>query len=134
MGVLHHKRTSKTIAKNPIARAVARNNLAAAVTKQKIRLYMMEDGEPCADDMEVIGKTLAVVGYASELDEKIGGDDLRVRVLRGGLSACKQLMIADKWDSAQVRAIDVALDAAMELNAKVNSDCINKAVHDLGVL
>lgn len=127
----YHMRVSKQVAMNPIARAVARKKLASAALNQKIRLYLMEDGEPCASEMEVIGKTLAVVGYASELDPKIGGEDVRVRVLRGGLSACKQLMIADKWDSGQVVSIDKALDAALELNEKVGSNFVNKAFHAL---
>lgn len=131
MGKLYHKKTSRVVGSNPVARAVARDHLAASVTDMKIRLYLMVDGEACAEGMEAIGQTLAVIGYASELDPKIGAENVSVRVLRGGLSACQQLMLANKWDSAQARAIDVALDAAMELNMKVSSALISKAASKL---
>lgn len=130
---MHHKKKGRVVTSNPITRAVARKNLAAAATSMKIRLYLMVDGEACVDEMEAIGQTLAVVGYASELDPKIGREDTRVRVLRGGLSACKQLMISNRWDSAQTRAIDVALDAALDLNAKVGTVFIAQAVHELAL-
>lgn len=126
------RKVSKRVAMNPIARAAARKQLASAVTDQKIRLYMMEKGEKCADVMEAIGKTLAVVGYASELDPKLSGEDPRVRVLRGGLSACQQMLLADSWDPVQARSIDMALDAAMDLNMKVGGEFVNEAIHALG--
>ncbi len=129
--MLYHRRVSKQVANNPIARAVAHKKLAEAILDQKIKLYIMEAGEECADVMEGIGMTLAVIGYASEIDPAIGGDSPVVRVLRGGLSACQQMIHRDFWDIRQAPAIEVALDAAESLNRRVKSEYVNVAYNKL---
>jgi hypothetical protein len=122
---------AKDYALNPIARAVAREKLRRAILDQKIKVYLMEDDEDCAEFCEGIGLTLAVIGYASELDPKIDQHDSTLKVLRGGLSACQQMLTTGKWKKINAVAIDVALDAAMVLNRDVKADYINTAWHNL---
>jgi hypothetical protein len=114
-------------AKNPIARAVARKKLSNGLLTFKLWMYLREKDEPCADRLDDIGLMLATLGVASELDPKVGGDDRRVRILRGGLSACQQLMLTDKWDPTQTVAIDRAVECAEELNKVVGSQYIAQA-------
>jgi hypothetical protein len=70
---------------------------------------------------------LATLGVASELDPKIGGEDTRVRILRGGLSACQQLLIKDKWDITQTVPIERAIECGEELNRIVSTQYIAQA-------
>ena len=114
-------------AKNPIARAVARKKLSDAMLTFKLWMYTRSDGDPCADRLDDISLMLATLGVAAELDPNIGGDDARVRVLRGGLSACQQLLISDKWDTAQTVAIDRAVECGEELNRIVGTQYIAQA-------
>ena len=121
------KYVNKNTALNPVARAVAQKKLANDLTTRKIRLYMMQDGEPCADLLEGLALMLATIGVASELDPDIGGDDVGVRILRGGMSACQALLKTDKWDSLQAVPIERALDEAQLLNKRVHPVYIARA-------
>ena len=98
----HRKVSNRNVANNPVARAIAKQALSKALRDQKIKLYMMDDGESCADICEGIGMTLGVIGYASELAGL--GDTPENKILRGGLSACTQLLKADKWDKTHTVA------------------------------
>ena len=118
---------NKNTAMNPVARAVAQKKLADDLTTRKIKLYMMQDGEPCADLLENLALMLATIGVASELDPDVGGDDVGVRILRGGMSACQALIKTDKWDSMQAVPIERALDEAQLLNKRVHPVYIAQA-------
>lgn len=124
---MYHKRTTKNNATNPVARAIARKKLNDALVVHKIKLYMLADGESCAQFLMDLATTLAVVGMASELDPSVGADTPQVRVLLGGLSACNQLIERDKWDSNQAVAIETALDNAELLNKRVGAVYITRA-------
>jgi len=121
------KYVNRNTAMNPVARAVAQKKLADDLTTRKIKLYMMQDGEPCADLLENLALMLATIGVASELDPDIGGDDVGVRILRGGMSACQALIKTDKWDSLQAVPIERALDEAQLLNKRVHPVYIARA-------
>jgi hypothetical protein len=121
------KYVSKNTALNPVARAMAQKKLADDLTTRKIRLYMMQDGEPCAAPLEELALMLATIGVASEMDPDIGGEDVGVRILRGGMSACQALIKVDKWDSTQVVSIERALDEAKLLNRRVHPVYIARA-------
>ena len=121
------KYVSRNTAMNPVARAVAQKKLADDLTTRKIKLYMMQDGEPCADLLEELAVMLATIGVASELDPDVGGDDVGVRILRGGMSACQALINTDKWDSLQAVPIERALDEAQMLNRRVHPVYIARA-------
>ena len=118
---------NKNTAMNPVARAVAQKKLADDLTTRKIRLYMMQDGEPCAVLLEELAVMLATIGVASELDPDVGGEDVGVRILRGGMSACQALIKTDKWDSLQAVPIERALDEAQLLNKRVHPVYIARA-------
>lgn len=118
---------NKNTALNPVARALAQKTLSNALVVHKIRLYMMTEGEPCSDYLDGIALMLATIGVASELDPKIGGDDVGVRILRGGMSACKAMLLTDKWDPTQAVSIERALDEAEALNKRVHPKFIAQA-------
>lgn len=121
------KYVNKNTALNPVARAMAQKKLERDILIVKLKLYMTPDGAECADFLEEIALLLATVGVASELDPDIGGEDVGVRILRGGMSACQALINTDKWDSTQVVAIERALDEAQLLNKRVHPVYIARA-------
>ena len=125
---MYIKVVSKAVATNPIARAVARQKLKQKLVDQKIALYMKDDGEDCVELMEGLGTTLAIIGMAASLEPKIKQDDKRLSVLRGGLSACQQLLLSGKFDKSQTVSICRALDEAESLNFWLSPTSIQKAV------
>jgi hypothetical protein len=131
---VYYKKVGKNTARNPIARAVAQAKLRSVITNNKIKLYLLGKGESCADMMETIGYALSVIGYAAELDPAIGHDDIRVRVLRGGLSACQQMLLSDSYDPLNTVSIDKALDAAEELNRIIKPEYANQAMLALATI
>jgi len=112
---------------NRVARAIAQSRLKSSVLDQKIMLYMTDDGEECLDICTGVGMTLSILGYASELDPKIRKNDLQVRILRGGLSALAQMSETNSFDRNNLVSIDKALDAAVDLNARLSPDAVNQA-------
>lgn len=128
---MYHRRVNKTTAMNPVARAVARRALEESIRTHKIRLYMTERGEPCADVCTAIGMVLAVLAWAAEMDKKVGGDNPEVRIMRGALSACAQMAELDSYDPMNTVAIDRALDAAVELNKRLDPELITRAWNTL---
>lgn len=112
---------------NPVARAVAKAKLKSALVDQRIALYMMDQGAECADLTQGLAATLCLVGYAAQIDPKIGGEDSRVRIVRGGISALNRLTTTNSFDKKQTVAIDHALSAAEELNNLITVENVNKA-------
>jgi hypothetical protein len=121
------KYVSKNTALNPVARAMAQKKLERDILLVKLKLYMTPDGATCAHFLEEIALLLATIGVASELDPDIGGEDVGVRILRGGMSACQASIKTDKWDSTQVVPIERALDEAQVLNRRVHPVYIARA-------
>lgn len=117
---------NRNLRRNPVAQAISKQKLNSAITKQKIALYMGQRGENMDQVLMGIAMTLSMLGLAAELDPKIPNDDPKLRVLQGGLSACKQCLEVG-WDPLQARAIDVAFDAALNLNNRIKDEYVFKA-------
>jgi len=88
----------------------------------------MNDGDDCVELIEGLGTTLAIIGMAAEMEPKILPSDLRLRILRGGLSACQQLIKSGKFDKSKTVSICRALDEAEGLNVWISAASIQKAV------
>lgn len=101
------------VARNPIARAVARAALKSAVLDFQLHLHQLPDGAPVQADGMACAKVLAVAIRAAELQGL--GDDPPTRVMRGGLEVCVQLSQRRwRWRSADVNALDIALQRALD--------------------
>lgn len=125
--MLYQKTVSRNVGVNRVARAVAQSKLKSSVLDQKIMLYLTEDGEECLDICTGVGLTLSILGYAAELDKKVKKDDLQVRILRGGLSALSQMSEVNSFNRDNLVSIDKALDAAVDLNARLSPDAVNQS-------
>lgn len=119
------RKVTRNAGKNPVARAVARKHLESTLTTYKLRIYTLAEGEPCEDMCESVGMVLAIIGYGAALAGL--GDSPPNRVLRGGLSACQQMLLTGKWTRLNTVALDHAIDAAQTLNTQVGPDYINRA-------
>lgn len=127
---MYYRKVSKNTANNPVAQACARAKLHSVLRDQKIRLYMLDKGEPCEDLMEGVGVMLGVVGYAAVL-QKLSGPD--VNKVRGGHSACQQLVLAGKYDPLHTVAIAAAIDSAEALNKLIKAEFLNMSLRKLKV-
>lgn len=126
---MYIRKVNANTARNPVARAVAQKALRSAVLDQKLKLHFTEENEPCANFCAAIGVTLSAMIYASMLDKKIKPDDLNVRIVRGGLSACSQMADADSFKRINIAAVERALDAAVELNSILHPDSVSRALN-----
>lgn len=108
--------TDYKVASNPVAKAIARTKVTKALLTAKLHIYSMDRGADCKGLLLEVGQVLALIGMAGELDPKVGAQDSGVRIIRGGLSAINQMITRGKWDPAQAVALEVAMDAAEDLN------------------
>lgn len=112
---------------NPVARAIARAKLKQALLDQKIQLYLLDDGAPCASICIMIAQMLSALIEAADIDKSVGTDNAEVRVMRGAISACEQMIDKDKFSRLNIVALERGLDAAFELNARVSPEAFNRA-------
>ena len=126
MGDVVPLKVSIHVAKNPVARAFAQKGLRADMVDHKIKLYMTENGEPCADFCSGIGLTLSAMIRAAELDRKVGKNHLLTRIARGGASACEQMVKSNSFDRSNLVSLDRALDAIVDLNLMLSAESVNR--------
>lgn len=112
---------------NPVARAIARQKLKEALTAQKIQLYLLEEGAACAGVCFMIAQMLSALIEAAELDKAVGTDSSDVRIMRGAISACEQMMETDRFARINIVSLDKGLDAAFALNMRVSPEAFNRA-------
>jgi hypothetical protein len=99
------------VARNPVARAVAKSGLESAMRDFQLMLYLLEEGTEQTSILTTASQMLAVSLKVRELQGRPDG----VSVMRGSQSA-----ILDRsrhgfmWRAADVVAIDVGLIEAMK--------------------
>lgn len=120
-------KVKKTTGMNPVARAIARQKLKDALTAQKIQLYLLEEGAACAGICFMIAQMLSALIEAAELDKAVGTDSSDVRIMRGAISACEQMMETDRFARINLVSLDKGLDAAFALNMRVSPEAFNRA-------
>ena len=128
---LKPNRVPRNTGKNPVAQAVARAVLRQAVTDQKIQLYLLRDGTPCQDILIPMSMLLTAFVMSAERDKNVGADTPEVKILKGALSACDQMITNNSYRQANTTALDVALDCAVTLSSRVNPDLFNAAWNEL---
>ena len=131
MATLTVKKVKKQTGMNPIARAVARENLRKSVLDQKIQLYFLKDGDECRGVVGPIFLLMSAFVLAAGRDENVGSDAREVRILKGAISACDQMMTNDSYRPANTTTLDVALDCAIELSKQVDHVLFNEAWNEL---
>jgi hypothetical protein len=120
------KRVNKNTGLNPIAQAVARENMRKAVLDQKIQLYMRAEGEPCVDFCVPISMMFRALLATAEIDPRVGTNIYEVRIIRGALSALEQMIADNSYRRVNIVSLELALDCAYTLTSKVSSALFNQ--------
>lgn len=121
------RRVSKQTGMNP----VARENLRKAITDQKIQLYLLKDGTPCRDIVVPMFLLLTAFVVAASRDKTVGSEVREVRILKGAISACDQMIANNSYHQANTTTLDVALDCAVELSKRVDPELFNTAWNEV---
>lgn len=121
------KKVTKQVGMNPIARAVARANLRKAILDQKIQLYMLPEGAECAEICEAMAVIFKALIAAAEADKDLDIESREVRVLKGGLSACEQMITHNSFRRINIVSLEQSLDCAAEINSRVKPELFNRA-------
>jgi len=101
------------VARNPVARAVQRAKLAAAIREFQLQLYFLADDTPQNDNLMAAAKVIAV---ALRLHEVQSLPAHEANVLKGALSCIEHATARGcKWRSVDAPAIDSGIDRAAAL-------------------
>jgi len=119
------KKVPRNVGLNPVARAVAREQLRAAVRDQIIQLYMLPKGAECADICTTIVQLLNAFVLTAAQDKQLSGHERCVSLMRGAISACERMIVTDSYDPLNTNALVVGLECAQELSNKVDPKVFN---------
>ena len=109
---LDFKSVGEHVARNPVARAIARATLAAEVRDFTLRLYLLPDGALVNADCQVSARVLAVALEVLQATGGAGSPD--GRVMQGGMGALVDIARRGfKWRQADAVALDQALQRAL---------------------
>lgn len=115
---------------NPVARAVAKEKLRESVTTQRIAIFLLNEGEVCADTATILALPIYAVMVAMDrTGESDSGDARKMK------SACKVLSELSergfKWKKEYAITIDNGLEICQRRWAGLPPDVLNKAIKDL---
>lgn len=120
------KIVDEMIARNKVARAIARANMTAAVRDFVTRVYMLADDEDAHADGEASARVLAIGIRVLEQRGQI--DDPDGRVMRGATEAIVGLSQRQwRWRIRDARAIDQGLQRALAAVRSASADEMQRA-------
>lgn len=103
------------VARNPVARAIARQRMQAAVRDFAIQLHLLPDGADVRAELSAAARVLAVAVRVAELMSP-ERDTPALRVMAGGMGAIAQCSARGwRWRLLDTVAIDRALQEALDL-------------------
>lgn len=102
------------VARNPVARAMAKRRMDAQWRDHAIRIHTMIDGEDARGDIQVTSFLLAVAMKALEFEGKTESAD--GRVITGGMGALRDMAVTGNvWRTRHRNSVDVAMQRAKEV-------------------
>ena len=119
------------VARNPVARAIARHRVADAVRDFQTRLYLLSDGENVQTDVMAAAKVIAVALAVRQHAGQLGAAD--ARVMQGSMG--QLATIAERgfvWRTTDAVAIDVGLQRAVEVYRAASAQQIQAAHKHVG--
>ena len=131
MVTLVPRNVKKQVGMNPIARAIARERLRNSIVDQKIQLYLLKEGVECSNIIAPIFLLMTAFILAASRDKNLGSKVREVRILKGAVSACEQMMDDDFYRQVNTTTLDAALDCAVDLSKKVDPVLFNDAWHEV---
>jgi hypothetical protein len=106
------------VARNPVARSIARRRLEGAVRDFALQVYLQADGSMVQQPLMAGAHVLAVAVRLAEMRAQRDEDrnSPALRVMAGGMSAIAQCSSRGwRWRSLDAVAVDTAISAALEL-------------------
>lgn len=117
---------SEHVARNPVARAIARQRIADAVRDFQTRLYLLEDGEDVQADILAAAKVLAVALSVMQQTGRMATPD--ARVMAGAMGQCASVTERKfRWKTADAVAIDEGLRRAVDVYRKATAAQVQAA-------
>lgn len=110
------------IARNPIARAVAKRKLAGSVRDATIKFYLTPKGEQMPQDVQDASETIIT---AIQILDQRGQDDPVMRAAISTLAQCSQ--DGFRWRPEYTTTVDVALQRALQVFIQSNATETQKA-------
>ena len=80
-----------------------------------IKIFYLEEGDPCWQIAEKMALAISQIGAAAAFDPKVRYDTRSVAWLQAGLVACQSLIFTDKWKKPNLIVISDALQEADDL-------------------
>ena len=121
---LSPRRVSRSAALNPVAILYARKTITDGVLTEQIRVFLLEDGDDYASEIQNIGFFLAVVAQAcSTLPAR------ETAIVRGALSSLAQMSVDGKWRKSQTVAIVEGIKQAKQLFDGIKPRLLNHAIN-----
>jgi hypothetical protein len=122
------------IARNPVAKAIAAQQLKKRMVDQRIQLFMLEEGEDAKAQIMPISDAVFIMAYAFELMGKEQSTEHRkLRSAMLVLVACSERKFI--WHKVDAITIDNAIDICVKEWTKVPSVTLQKAMnHILGTM
>lgn len=125
------RKVKKPVGMNPIARAVAHENLRKSVIDQKIELYLLNEGAECKNILIPIFMLMTAFLISASRDKTVGSDIREIRILKGAVSACEQMITNNSYRHTNTITLDVALDCAIDLSKRVDPVLFNTAWNEV---
>ena len=122
----------RNIARNPVARAIAKNQLRQSMLDMRIRFMMMDDGESCQSEILTISDAIFVMACCYEFMKN--EDSVEFRKLKSAMNVLTQCSESNfKWNREWAMTIDNAIDICSENWTKIPSITFQRAMkHILG--
>lgn len=120
----------RNVARNPVARAIAKQQLKQAMLDMRIALLMMEDGEDVAQHVLAISDSIFVVGAAYEMMGMNETPEFRkLRSAMNVLTECSEKKF--KWRKEWAVTVDNAIDICAENWTKIPSVTFQRAMKQI---
>ena len=104
---------SEHVARNPVARAVARRRLEQAARTFSIRLYLLQDGDDVSADGHLATRAIRLGHFVAEQAGRAASAE--ARVMHGAISTLKSLAERGwRWRQADATAVEVGLQYALQ--------------------
>ena len=122
-------------ARNPIARAIARQKVTSLPTTARPRVLMLDDGADDSVFLAGVLQAMGVIAKAADIqwpDKSVLDRDTLAdcQVLKGGISALLQNL--HKWDGANANAIETGIERAGRINKVLDTKALVEAAEHIG--
>jgi hypothetical protein len=122
-------KVTRNAAMHPVARAIAKQKLKSKITDQRIKLFMLKDGDDVLSDALEMNLVIHAILLCLGTTEPESPEYRKLR------SAAKVLLeIAEtkfKWRTSHAVTLDNALDICETKWHKIPPDMLNAAINDL---